>query len=119
MKPSSSRVSSVLVCLLMCCACAPVILQAWQARPRTVFSNQALLGGPDGPPVVYKGDQLSRDPNNEVELRLNVQRLYALATELKDEVDHSKVEGTLSATILRRTKDIEKLAKQIRERAKH
>lgn len=119
MKPSSSRVLSALVCLLVCCACAPVILEAWQARPRTAFPNPAFLGGPDGPPVVYRGSEPTRDPNSQVELRLDVQRLYALATELKDEVDHSNADATLSATVLRRTREIEKLAKQIRERIKH
>jgi len=51
-------------------------------------------------------------------LRLDVQRLYALSTELKDEVDRSDANVVLSMSVLRRTQDIEKLAKQIRERAK-
>jgi len=53
-----------------------------------------------------------------VELRLDVQRLFALSTELKDEVDRSDPEAVLSMSVLKRTQDIEKLAKQIRGRAK-
>jgi hypothetical protein len=49
---------------------------------------------------------------------MDVQRLYALSTELKDEVDHANPDATLSLTVLKRTHDIEKLAKQIRDRAK-
>ena len=47
-----------------------------------------------------------------------MQRLYALSTELKDEVDRTKSDTVLSMSVLKRTQDIEKLAKQIRERAK-
>jgi hypothetical protein len=49
---------------------------------------------------------------------MDVQRLYALSTELKDEVDRTNPDTVLSLSVLKRTQDIEKLAKQIRERAK-
>jgi spore coat polysaccharide biosynthesis protein SpsF (cytidylyltransferase family) len=68
--------------------------------------------------VVYKSEKLAKEANNQVELRMDVQRLYALSTELKDEVDRANSDTTLSVTVLKRTQDIEKLAKQIRDRAK-
>jgi hypothetical protein len=119
MKRSSSRVSVALFSTLALCVFAPLILQAWQTRPpRNGSGNQALLNGPNPTPVVYKGDKQAREAGNQLELRLDVQRLYALSVELKDEVDRSNSDAVLNTSVLRRTQDIEKLAKQIRERAK-
>jgi hypothetical protein len=47
-----------------------------------------------------------------------VQRLYAMATELKDELDRTNTSVFLNITVMKRAQDIEKLAKQIRDRAK-
>jgi len=55
---------------------------------------------------------------HEIELRLEVQRLYALSSELKDEVNASDSRAFLNTALLRRLQDIEKLAKQIRDRAR-
>jgi hypothetical protein len=119
MKRLSSRVSVALVFLFVSGICAPLVLEAWQSRPpRNGLSNQALLNAPNPAPVVYKSDQQAREADNQLELRLDVQRLYALSTELKDEVDRTKSDTVLSMSVLKRTQDIEKLAKQIRERAK-
>jgi len=119
MKRLSSRVSVALLFLFAFCICAPLILQAWQTRPpRNGLANQALLNGPNPAPVVYKSDKQIRELENQLELRLDVQRLYALSTELKDGVDHSDQNAVLSVSVLKRTQDIEKLAKQIHERAK-
>jgi hypothetical protein len=118
MKRSSSRVTVVAVFFLLLCFPAAVLLEAWQTRaPQapSFASSQSLL---NGTPVVYKNDKLAREANNQVELRLDVQRLYALSTELKDEVDRANPEAVLSVSVLKRTQDIEKLAKQIRDRAK-
>jgi hypothetical protein len=118
MKRSSSRVSVAAVFVLAICFATPLFLMAWQTRAPQVpgfAANQALL---NGPPVVYKSEKLAREANNQLELRLDVQRLYALSTELKDEVDHANPDTTLSLAVLKRAQDIEKLAKQIRDRAK-
>ena len=118
MKRSSSRVSVAVVKVLTICFLTPLALKGWQTRAPQApgfAANQALL---NGPPVVYKSEKLAREANNQLELRLDVQRLYALSTELKDEVDHANPDATLSVTVLKRTQDIEKLAKQIRDRAK-
>lgn len=118
MKRSSSRVSVATVFFLLMYFPATVTLEAWQTRaPQapSFASSQALL---NGTPVVYKGDKPAREANNQVELRLDVQRLYALSTELKDEVDRANPDAVLSVSVLKRTQDIEKLAKQIRDRAK-
>ena len=119
MKLLSSRVAVALLFLLACGICAPLVSEAWQTRPpRNGLPNQALLNGPNATPVVYKSDKQTREAENQLELRLDVQRLYALSTELKDEVDRSDPNAVFSALVLKRTRDIEKLATQIRERAK-
>jgi len=118
MKRSSSRVSVAAVLVLAIWFFTPLFLKARQTRAPKLpefAANPALL---DGPPVVYKGEKLAREANNQLELRLDVQRLYALCTELKDEVDHANPDAILSLSVLKRTQDIEKLAKQIRDRAK-
>jgi len=118
MKRLSSRVSVALVLVVASAVCVPLILQAWQTRPRQAVPNQALLNGPNPAPVVYKSDKQVREAESQFALRLDVQRLYALSTELKDEVDRTNADSVLSMSVLKRTQDIEKLAKQIRERVK-
>jgi len=118
MKRPSSRVPVAVVFVLTICCAAPLLLKAWQTRAPQApgfAANQALL---NGPPVVYKSEKLAGGANNEVELRMDVQRLYALSTELKDEVDRANPDASLSVTVFKRSQDIEKLAKQIRNRAK-
>jgi len=41
-----------------------------------------------------------------------------MATELKDEVDRTNSKAVRSLSVVKRTQDMEKLAKQIRDRAK-
>jgi hypothetical protein len=118
MKSLSSRESVAAVFVLALCVAAPLALKAWQTRAPQLpglAANQALL---NGPPVVYKSDKLAGEANNRLELRMDVQRLYALSTELKDEVDRTNPDTVLSMSVLKRTQDIEKLARQIRDRAK-
>jgi hypothetical protein len=55
---------------------------------------------------------------NQKEIRKNVERLYDLASELKAEVEKTDSVQVLSVAMLRKTDEIEKLAKEIRSRAK-
>ena len=55
---------------------------------------------------------------NERELRANVQRLYMMVSELKDEVNKTNPNTVLSVSLLKRAQEIEKLAKQIKNQAK-
>ena len=56
--------------------------------------------------------------SNQKEIRKNVERLYDLASELKAEVEKTDAVRVLSIAMLRKTEEIEKLAKEIRSRAK-
>ncbi len=55
---------------------------------------------------------------NQKEIKKNVERLYDLASELKAEVEKTDSVHVLSLAMLRKTDEIEKLAKEIRSRAK-
>jgi len=72
----------------------------------------------DGRPLPVENGKQEVDKQNQQEIRLEVQRLYAMATELKDEVDRTNSNAILSLSVVKRAQDIEKLAKQIRDRAK-
>ena len=107
------------------CTATPMAIEAWQRRatpqplpsPNAPSDLNALdrLNGPQ--PTVDNGKQ-SVDQQNQLEIRLQVQRLYAMATELKDEVDNTNSNTVLNLAVLKRAQEIEKLAKQIRDRAK-
>jgi hypothetical protein len=104
---------------------APNWIGAWQrptpqpkASPNAP-TNQNVPQGLDGRPLTGEEKKQALDTQNQQEIRMDVQRLYAMATELKDEVDRTNTNNVLSATVLKRAQDIEKLAKQIKDRAKH
>jgi len=55
---------------------------------------------------------------NQKEIKKSVEKLYDLASELKAEVEKTDSVHVLSVAMLRKTDEIEKLAKEIRSRAK-
>jgi hypothetical protein len=55
---------------------------------------------------------------NEKDIKKKVEQLYQLATELKAEVDKTDSSKVLSLTMLKKTEEIEKLARDIRNRSK-
>jgi len=116
---------AVTVCLLGGMLLArPIWMEAWQRvspQPKpspNAPSEDNALRRLDGRQATSDSDRQTVDAQNQVELRLQVQRLYAMATELKDEVDRTNGNTVLNTTVLKRAQDIEKLAKQIKDRAK-
>jgi hypothetical protein len=55
---------------------------------------------------------------NEKEFREGVQKLYELATELRDELAQALKMNVLSVRMYKKTEEIEKLAKQLKGKAK-
>jgi flagellar motility protein MotE (MotC chaperone) len=55
---------------------------------------------------------------NEKDIKKKVEKLFQLATELKDEVDKTNSAKVLSLALLKKADEIEKLAKDIKTRAK-
>jgi len=54
---------------------------------------------------------------NQKDIKKSVERLYQLASELKAEVEKTDAVKVLSMAMVRKTEEIEKLAKEIRSRA--
>jgi hypothetical protein len=70
----------------------------------------------EGPPLPNADKQILE--NNDKDIRKKVDRLYILATELKEEVDKTDSSKVLSLNLMKKTEEIEKLAREIRNRSK-
>src|SRR5262249_23603330 len=55
---------------------------------------------------------------NKKNLKKDIKNLFQLATELKDEAKKTDAKNPLSLPLLRKTEEIEKLARQIRDKAR-
>ena len=55
---------------------------------------------------------------NQKDIKKNIEKLFQLASELKEEVEKTDAVTVLSLAMLRKTEEIEKLARQIREKTK-
>lgn len=95
---------------------------------RFAFAQQPPVGQPPprsqpqpGPPAIPEAPKpdpkkvLQEDQKN---VKKNVARLFELASQLKDEVEKTDGTAVLSLAMLKKTEEIEKLARQIRNRAK-
>lgn len=81
-------------------------------------TNQNVPQGLEGVPGTVATDKVNLNRENEKELRASVQRLYVLVSELKNEVDKTDANLVLNVSLVKRTQQIEKLAKQIKDQAK-
>jgi len=69
-------------------------------------------------PIVPKPDNKTILEANQKDIKKNVERLYQLASELKAEVEKTDSVQVLSVAMLRKAEEIEKLAREIKSRAK-
>jgi hypothetical protein len=91
----------------------------------TMNSSTSSRGGLDSsagtrsgvPPALQEKMAIQRNDERQKKLIADTDQLLALATELKAEVDKTD-KYTLSLDVVKRTAEIEKLAKSIRERMK-
>src|ERR1700730_16731539 len=99
---------------------APMIFL--QGKPRTQ-QDPRPLGNADGksdeesspfPP----GSRKAALEENEKEIKKKVDKLFQLATELKEEVDKNESTKMLSLAMLKKAEEIKKLPKDIKSRAK-
>jgi hypothetical protein len=72
----------------------------------------------DDNPISPKIDTKAILEANQKDIKKNVERLFQLASELKTEVEKTDSAHVLSLALLKKTEEIEKLAKDIRSRAK-
>jgi hypothetical protein len=89
-----------------------------QPRPSPNAPDQSYPQGMNGPgPKDLDAKQLDRQ--NQVEVKAEVEKLYALVFELREEMKQSDRNNTMSVTVVKKAQQIEKLAKEIKERAKN
>jgi len=91
-----------------------VAAQAPVPVPRRHPSSKDGDDDPDAPKVGTKAIL----ETNQKDIKKNVERLFQLASELKTEVERTDSVRVLSLALLKKTEEIEKLAKDIRSRAK-
>jgi hypothetical protein len=80
-------------------------------------TNQNFRGGLNGPPV-SSTDKPKPNLMNQEQIAALVQQVYKLASELKDEVEHTNLTAVFPLSFVKKAQQIEKLAKQIKDRTK-
>lgn len=91
------------------------------------------LARPQQAPVIPQDKKPGQEPNaegpalpsdkrlledNEKDIKKKVERLYELATELKAEVDKTDSSKVLSLNLMKKAEEVEKLAREIKNRSK-
>jgi len=88
-----------------------------QPRPSPNAPNPNFPPGFDGPQATGP-DKKAIDRQNQKEIREDVTKLYGMVSDLKDQIDKTDASSTLSVSVVKKAQQIEKLAKQIKDRAK-
>jgi hypothetical protein len=88
--------------------------------PQPTRSPQDKNGPPDASPDNPNLPSVEKRmlEENEKDIKKKVEKLYELATQLKAEVDKTDSSKVLSVGMLKKTEEIEKLARDIRNRSK-
>ena len=92
-------------------------LHAQQPQGAPPIGDQDVTKGDREPPSTPTSRKAALD-ENEKDIKKKVGRLFQLATELKDEVDKTDSAKVLSLGMVKKAEEIEKLAKDIKSRAK-
>jgi hypothetical protein len=88
-----------------------------QALPSPNTPDGNVPSGLKGPAV--KGpDEKALDLQNQAAVRADIDKLYALVFELKEEMKVTDSANTLSLNVVKKAQAIEKLAKEIKDRSK-
>ncbi len=94
-----------------------------QSQPQDLPADQLPGIGPPAPPASPEQRQIEHDRAKRMNkerfdsLKRDTDKLLELATELKQNVDRAN-ENTLSLDVIRKADEIDKLAKQVREKMK-
>ena len=88
-----------------------------QPAPSPNTPNSNVPSGLDGPKVTGS-DPKALDLQNQAEIKADIERLYALAFELREQMKQTDATNTLSLTVVKKAQAIEKLAKEIKDRSK-
>jgi len=90
------------------------VFASQKSNPPLPRGAQPKEADPDAPKVSTKAILEA----NQKDIKKNVERLFQLASELKAEVEKTDSALVLSLGMLRKAEEIEKLAKEIKSRAK-
>jgi len=96
-----------------------------------VFLGRTSAQNPvPGPPKLPRDDKTSEPSEppaastkslleqNQKEIKKEIEKLYDLATQLKDEIEKTDSSAVLSVALVKKAEEVEKLARQIKDRAK-
>jgi hypothetical protein len=86
-------------------------------RPSPNAPNPNYPPGLNGPEQ-KSGDKKEMDRQSQAEIKADVEKLYELVSELREQIQKSDATSTLSLSVVNKAKQIEKLAKQVKDRAK-
>jgi hypothetical protein len=89
-----------------------------QPVPSKNVPNSNVPSGLNGPAVTTPDGKVI-DKQNQVEMQAQIEKLYALAFELREQMKIVDGVNTLSVDVVKKAHEIEKLAKDIKDRAKH
>ncbi len=99
-------------------AASPFLIAQMRPTPQPIPSpnapNQNFPPGLNGPDNNPNTGNKSADPKIQKEIRTDVQKLFELASGLKEQVEKTDASATLSLSVLKTAQQIEKLAKQIK-----
>lgn len=105
-------------------AAKPLLLSALplQMHPQPIPSpnapNQNFPPGLNGPDLKPQSDHKDIDPRKQQEIKTDIQKLFELASELKNETEKADLNSMLPVSMIKKAQQIEKLAKQIKELSK-
>jgi hypothetical protein len=111
--------SSLCLLYLLLLATSAIAPGQTSSRRRTDPQYEQRRGGVYEPfeERIAREQAKARNKERQDEMKKDMEKLYQLATELKTAVDKTD-ENTLSVEVIRKTEDVEKLAKRIREKMK-
>jgi hypothetical protein len=107
----------------LCLAVPTVFLLPIKLRPQANAQNPLPGTKPDSKPgdddnPFPIGSRKAALEENEKNIKAKVEKLFQLASELKEEVEKTDSAKVLSLAMLKKAEEIEKLAKDIKTRAK-
>jgi cytochrome P450 len=101
-------------------AAAPALLAQGQGRERPPripqIPDASSPTGQDDTPLPPRADPKIALKEEQKELRRSVDKLLQMVKDLKDESDKTPETDVLSLSLVKKAEDIEKLARQIKER---
>lgn len=90
-----------------------------QPRPSpNAPADENVPAGLDGSDIPVRNGGRAIPPVTWMEIRSDAQKLLAMATDFKAQVDHTNLSATLPLPLIQEAHKIEKLAKQIQDRMK-